>query len=206
MSIVAVSSPKGGAGKSTLATNIAAYWANRGHDVLLGDIDPQQSSALWLGMRPHTASAIDLWKVSPDFIVSPPRDASHVVLDTPAGLEGLNLREVMRIADSVLIPLQPSVFDIHATRDFVNGLLEMRGRRSLRVGLVANRVNERSLAAGQLQQFVEALDVEVVSTLRSTQNYVRQAAAGLGIFDAAPSRVRRDLEQWQPLCDWLDSV
>lgn len=204
MPVVVIANPKGGVGKSTLATNIAGYWASRGHAVMLGDVDRQQSSRLWLDLRPEAAAPIARWDVQGSFIVRPPRDTTHVVLDTPAGLRGLQLADVLRQADRVLVPMQPSIFDIYATREFVDELADLRGRRELPIGLVGMRVDERTLAAEQLRRFTAELDQPVLAMLRQTQNYVQLAARGLTLFDVAPGRVQRDLEQWQDLCRWLD--
>ncbi|MDP3833949.1 MAG: ParA family protein, partial [Hydrogenophaga sp.] len=126
MPIVVVANPKGGVGKSTLSTNVAGYFARKGHSVMLGDADRQQSSALWLKLRPPEARPIQTWDVSKDLIARPPKDVTHVVLDTPAGLHGGRFKEVLKLADKVLVPLQPSIFDIYATRDFLDELAESR--------------------------------------------------------------------------------
>ena len=205
MPVLAVANPKGGVGKSTLATNVAGYWASQGHAVMLGDVDRQQSSRLWLGLRPPAARPIATWDVQRDLIVRPPKGTTHVVLDTPAGLHGGKLREVLRIADKVLVPLQPSIFDIYATREFIDQLVDARGASRRDIGLVGVRVDERTIAADQLRQFTEGLGLPVLGMLRPTQNYVYLAARGLTIFDIAPGRVARDLEQWQGLHDRLDT-
>ncbi len=204
MPVVVIANPKGGVGKSTLASNVAGYYASRGHAVMLGDIDRQQSARLWLGLRPEAARPIRAWDVQRDFIVRPPKGTTHVVLDTPAGLRGSRLREVLRIADKVLVPLQPSIFDIYATREFIDQLVEAKGASKRDIGLVGMRVDERTIAADQLRQFTDGLGLPVLATLRPTQNYVYLAARGLTIFDIAPGRVARDLEQWRGLCAWLD--
>ena len=103
MPIVVVANPKGGVGKSTLSTNVAGYFARQGHSVMLGDADRQQSSALWLKLRPPEARPIQTWDVSEDLIARPPKDVTHVVLDTPAGLRGLQLKDALRLADRVLL-------------------------------------------------------------------------------------------------------
>ena len=205
MPVLAVANPKGGVGKSTLATNVAGYWASQGHAVMLGDVDRQQSSRLWLGLRPPAARPIATWDVQRDLIVRPPKGTTHVVLDTPAGLHGGKLREVLRIADKVLVPLQPSIFDIYATREFIDQLVDARGASRRDIGLVGVRVDERTIAADQLRQFTEGLGLPVLGMLRPTQNYVYLAARGLTIFDIAPGRVARDLEQSQGLRDRLDT-
>src|SRR5437773_27341 len=127
MPVIVVANPKGGVGKSTLSTNIAGYLAVEGHKVMLGDVDRQQSSRTWLGLRPASAAPIAAWEVAHDTIVRPPKGTTHVVLDTP-----------------------------------------------------------------------------VLGYLRDTQNYVHLAAHGLTLWDVAPGRVARDLEQWQPIIDWLN--
>ena len=203
MPVVVVANPKGGVGKSTLATNLAGYFASRGRAVMLGDADRQQSSRLWLGLRPAAARPISTWTFDSDTVVRPPRGTTHVVLDTPAGLHGRRFKDVMRLADQVLIPLRPSVFDIFATRAFLDELREVRDAGRLRVGLVGMRVDARTLAADKLHAFVQALGVPMVGELRDTQNYVHLAARGLTVFDVAPGRVERDLAQWKPICDWL---
>jgi len=204
MPIVVVANPKGGVGKSTLSTHVAGYYASRGHSVMLGDIDRQQSSALWLRLRPPQARPIRTWDISHDLIARPPRDTTHVVLDTPAGLHGWRFKDVLKMADKVLVPLQPSIFDIYATRAFLDELLESRRAEQLQIGLVGMRVDPRTIAAEQLQTFVTSLGLPVLTHLRDTQNYIHLAARGLTLFDVAPGRVAKDLEQWQPICQWLD--
>lgn len=204
MPVVVVANPKGGVGKSTLATQIAGYMASQGHAVMLGDTDRQQSSRLWLGLRPDEARPIATWEVSPDLIVKPPRGTTHVVLDTPAGLHGWRFNDVMRMATQLLVPLQASVFDMHATRDFLDALAEKKKLAELDVGIVGMRVQPRTIAAERLREFVEGLGLPVLGYLRDTQNYVHLAARGLTLFDVAPGRVARDLEQWQGICDWLN--
>ena len=204
MPIVVVANPKGGVGKSTLSTHVAGYYASQGHSVMLGDIDRQQSSALWLRLRPPQARPIRTWDISHDLIARPPRDTTHVVLDTPAGLHGWRFKDVLKMADKVLVPLQPSIFDIYATRAFLDELLESRRAEHLQIGLVGMRVDPRTIAAEQLQTFVSGLGLPVLTHLRDTQNYIHLAARGLTLFDVAPGRVEKDLQQWEGICRWLD--
>jgi chromosome partitioning protein len=126
-----------------------------------------------------------------------------VVLDTPAGLHGWRFNDVMKMADKIIVPLQPSVFDIFATRAFLDELAQHKHADKAQIGLVGMRVDARTIASGKLHEFVSSLSVPVLSTLRDTQNYVHLAAHGLTLFDVAPGRVEKDLEQWQPICDWL---
>lgn len=204
MPVVVIANPKGGVGKSTLSTNVAGYYASQGHAVMLGDADRQQSSALWLKLRPAAARPIASWDVSPELIGRPPRDATHVVLDTPAGLNGWRFKDVLKMANKVLVPLQPSIFDIYATRAFLDELTDMRHVSEVQIGIVGMRVTARTIAADQLREFVDSLGLPVLGYLRDTQNYIHLAARGLTLFDVAPSRVEKDLQQWQAICQWLD--
>ncbi|MCA3241327.1 MAG: ParA family protein [Rubrivivax sp.] len=203
MPVIVVANPKGGVGKSTLAINVAGCLARAGHRVMLGDVDRQQSSRQWLRLRPAAARPIEGWDVAADDIVRPPKGTTHVVLDTPAGLHGKRLDAVMKIADQMLVPLQASLFDIQATHAFVQELRTHRRGHEVKLGLVGMRVREHTRSNEQLQTYLGTLPVPVVGWLRDTQNYVQLAAHGLTLFDVAPSRVERDLEQWQPLSAWL---
>lgn len=205
MSVIVVANPKGGVGKSTLSTQIAGYLASRGHAVMLGDIDRQQSSRLWLGLRAPGLAAIRTWEVSHDEVVRPPKGTTHVVLDTPAGLHGKRLDEVMKLADKVMIPLQPSIFDIHATHDFMREIVSHKRSGKVRCGVVGMRMKEGTLSADHLKHFLGTVEVPVIGYLRDTQNYVQLAARGLTLWDVAPSRVQRDLEQWPPITQWIES-
>lgn len=204
MPVVVVANPKGGAGKSTLATNIAGYYAAQGHAVMLGDADPQQSSRLWLGLRPPAARSISTWELSDDTLAKPPKGTTHVVLDTPGGLSGARLNAVLKIANKIIVPLQPSIFDIFATRAFLDQLAAHKQANRIQVGLVGMRVDARTIAADKLHAFVDQLGIPVLGYLRDTQNYVHLAARGLTLFDVAPSRVEKDLAQWDSICKWLE--
>lgn len=203
MPVVVVANPKGGVGKSTLSTNVAGLMATRGHAVMLGDVDRQQSSRLWLRQRPADLPRITGWDIDAGDIARPPRGTTHVVLDTPAGLHGKRFDAVMKLADKVLVPLQPSLFDIQATHAFVRELKAHRRAEKVEIGVVGMRSRDGTISFDQLRQFLETLDVPVVGYLRDTQNYVHLAARGLTLWDISPSRVERDLAQWEPIVAWL---
>ncbi len=205
MPVIVVANPKGGVGKSTISTHIAGYFASRGHAVMLGDVDVQQSSKLWLQLRPPQARPIQSWDIDAENIAKPPKGVTHVVLDTPAGLHGKRLREVIKRADRIVVPLQASVFDVFATRAFMDELAASRKMNDVPVALVGMRVHERTLSADKLRTMAEQLGWPLLTMLRDTQNYVHLAASGLTLFDVARAKVERDLEQWQPLCRWLDT-
>ncbi|MEO7337629.1 MAG: ParA family protein [Caldimonas sp.] len=204
MTVIAVTNPKGGVGKSTLATNLAGYFASCGHKVMLGDVDRQQSSRTWLAMRPAGLPRIESWEVSHGEIVKPPKGTTHVVLDTPAGLHGKRLDEVMRIADRLLIPIQPSIFDIHASSQFVRELLAHRRSDRVSIAIVGMRTREGTLSTDQLRNFLEGMSVPLLGFIRDTQNYVHLAAHGLTLWDVGASRFDRDRAQWEPIIRWLD--
>jgi chromosome partitioning protein len=204
MPVIVVANPKGGVGKSTLSTNIAGLFARQGHKVMLGDIDRQQSSRSWLGLRPENAAPILPWDLDGNTLRAP-KGTTHMVLDTPAGLHDERLKEVLKISDRIVVPLQPSMFDILATRDFLAELAERKPVREGKttIGVVGMRVDARTRSADQLERFVESLGLPVLGMLRDTQNYIQLAAHGLTVFDVAPSRVQKDLDQWEPLIQWL---
>ena len=206
MKVIVVANPKGGAGKSTMSTNIAGYFASQGHQVMLGDADTQQSSKFWLSQRPETLPHIATWDYLPDLVLTakPPRGTTHVVIDTPGGINGWRLQEVIERADKVIVPVMPSVFDMQATNEFLLQLVNITANRPTQVAVVGNRIDARTISAANLRKFIESLDVQVLSYLRDTQYYLHMAAHGLSMFDITPSKVQKDLDQWAPICHWLD--
>ncbi len=203
-----VANPKGGSGKSTLATNLAGYFANQGHEVMLGDIDRQQSSREWLGIRPFELPTIETWEIGHDNIARPPKGTSHVVLDTPAGLHGKMLERVLKLSTRVIVPVQPSMFDMLATRHFLSELLSEKAVRKGKadVAVIGMRVDARTRAAGELERFFATFELPVLAYLRDTQVYVQATAAGMTLFDLPRSRAERDLEQWQAIIDWAEAT
>ncbi|MFT3859290.1 MAG: ParA family protein [Aquabacterium sp.] len=207
MPVIVVANPKGGVGKSTLSSNIAGYFARQGHAVMLGDVDRQQSSRLWLKLRPGNLPAIQSWDVSEDHIARPPKGVTHVVLDTPAGMHGAGLDAVMKLADKVIVPLQASVFDIYATQDFLTELSKKRrGDRKMQLGVVGNRIKDHTKATEHLKEFLQTLDIPLLTLLRDTQNYTHLAAHGASLWDVPATKVQKDLDQWQPILGWLDQA
>ena len=205
MPVIVVANPKGGVGKTTLSTNIAGYLASRGHAVMLGDADRQHSARTWVSLRPADLPRIATWEVAHDDIVRPPKGTTHVVLDTPAGLHGKRLDDVMKLADKVLIPLQPSIFDIHATHEFIRQLLAHRRADKVSMAIVGMRTREGTISTDQLRGFLGGVKLPLLGFVRDTQNYVHLAAHGMSLFDVSSSRFERDLEQWLPITQWLDA-
>ncbi|MEJ2646106.1 MAG: ParA family protein [Gammaproteobacteria bacterium] len=204
---ILVLNAKGGSGKSTVATNLAAHYAQQGEHVVLADFDPQRSSLDWLAARPpHYAPVHGLAAADGDMPRAVP-GASYMIMDAPAAVRGKELKALVRRTQTIVIPVLPSPMDTRAAAHFIAELLTVGrvSREKTRLAVVANRVREHTLAYQALERFLKSLGIPFVATLRDTQNYVRAAERGLGIFELAPSLVSHDLEQWQPLLKWLRS-
>jgi chromosome partitioning protein len=207
MTVIVVANPKGGVGKSTLSTNLAGAFAANGEWVALADLDKQQSAHAWLDLRPQGLPPIEAWEIDGDAPAKPPRGLERAIVDTPAGLHGNKLSAALDVADKVIVPLQPSMFDILATQQFLERLAKEKAVRkgSIKVGVVGMRVDARTRSAEELHRFVEGLGLPVLGYLRDTQNYVQLAAHGLTLWDVAKSRVEKDLEQWAPIIEWAQA-
>ena len=200
MRTLLVANPKGGSGKTTLATNIAGFLANRNERVTLWDLDRQRSALKWLEMR-----AEELPRISPFNAKQDLKDTSWLVLDSPAGLHGKSLTRLLKLAEKVVVPVQPSLFDLDATRDFLLALNEAKAvrKKDTFVSLVGMRVDPRTKASSHLETFLAEFDLPVLAYLRNTQIYVNAAFEGVSLFDLPENVVRRDLEQWEPLLEWI---
>ena len=205
MRSVLVANPKGGAGKTTLATNLAGHFANQGKKTTLCDLDRQQSALRWMAFRDAALPPVTGYFAGNQLVVNLPREADWVVVDAPAGLQGYKLSDYLRAVDKVIIPLVPSIFDMAATEDFLASIRnEIRGQRS-KVGIVAMRVDPRTKAAGMLEEFLKHFDLPILGYLRNTQNYVNVAATGATVFDPPRAKHRRDVEQWSDITQWLNA-
>jgi len=204
MRSVLIANPKGGAGKTTLATNVAGYFANQNKRVTLCDLDRQQSALRWMAFRDPSMAPVTGYFAGNQVLLNLPSEADWVVLDAPAGLQGYKLSDYLRTVNKVLIPVVPSVFDMAATEDFLNSLRQESRSSRLSIGIVAMRVDPRTRAALMLEEFLKHFDLPILTYLRGTQNYVNVAAGGLSLFDPPRSRNRRDIEQWNPLLQWLE--
>lgn len=205
MYTIVVANPKGGSGKTTLATNVAGWLAGKRQRVAIADQDPQGSASEWLARRPA---------LFPGVAAAPPEakrrdlddlDLRWLVVDSAAGLHGDALREAVRRADAILVPVAPSSFDMAATARFLDAIVAYKSVREqdVPVALVGMRVDARTVAAGELDAFAQSREFPHVTNLRDTQVYVHCARDGLSVFDLPRSRAEQDQEQWRPLTRWI---
>lgn len=209
---ILILNPKGGCGKSTLAANIAAWYALKGKRVALADCDAQRSSQDWLEARPESAPEILSANITAGKIHAPPR-TEIVVIDTPASIHGKRLANFARLSQTMVIPMLPSSVDIRAAERFIEELFELRKliNKKIKLATVANRVREDTLAAAKLEYYLDSMKVPggrklpFIAVLRNSQNYVKASERGLSIFEFAPSKTVYDRAQWEPLMSWLSS-
>lgn len=210
---IVVLNPKGGCGKSTLATNLAGYLAFHGNNVAMMDFDPQGSSMRWLRLRPgnaapiHGIAAFDVRSsVTRSWQLRVPLSVRYLVVDSPASVPAENLAELTSGAHAILIPVLPSDIDVHAASQLMRDLLLIAkvSRRMGRIGVIANRVRENTLAFKKLMRFLNSLSISVVGVLRDSQNYVHASERGLSIHELPALRMKVDAERWAPIFEWLE--
>jgi chromosome partitioning protein len=209
MAVFAVVNRKGGTGKSTLATHLAAYLGSLGHEVMLGDVDRQQSSRLWLGLRPESRPFIHGWTIDDRNFARPPAGVKHVVLDTPGGFQGVGLMKVALYADAILVPATPSLFDRRAAADCIK---ELRGFPRLatgkcRLASVGMRIDGRTRNAQLLEAWAGEQGIEHLGTIKEAQIYARCLEQGLSIFDFPRNRsIDMYLAEWTPIIGWVEAT
>ena len=203
MHVISVLNHKGGVGKSTIATNIAGYFANEGHNVLIGDFDTQQSSRNWLEMRPENTAPILTWEIKEGQLLSPPEGTSHIIIDSPAGLRASSLKKLVSLSDKIIVPLKPSIFDMMSAKSFLEEIIEMINEQEKPIDLcvIGNMIDARTKSSEQLAKFVAELELDSPTSIRQAQIYVNLAANGLTLFDAKNNVLDKEKEQWYPLLD-----
>jgi chromosome partitioning protein len=210
---IVVLNSKGGSGKSTIATNLAGYLADRGQRVALMDFDPQGSAMRWLdlrsGMRPDIYGIKGFEHddtMTRTYQLRVPRDIRYLVIDTPAAIPVQEMIGFTRGVHAILLPVLPSDIDIHAASRLIAKLLLVAkvSRRMGRLGVIANRVRENTLGYRKLVRFLDRLSISAIAELRDSQNYVHAAEHGLGIHEMQRSRVSKDTERWNSLIGWLE--
>jgi len=210
---VVILNPKGGCGKTTLATNIAAYYAMRGPAPTLVDLDPQGYSMRWLdkrsGDRPpvHGGGAyqrILQGREAVQLQTSP--ETETLIIDLPAALGSDELRDVTYNAGSILIPVLPSAIDINCASRFIGELLlrAQIDRRNQQLAVVANRTRQNTRSFRMLWRFLTSLSIPLIAILRDSQSFVHASARGIGICEMPPYLVKKDVEQLELIINWLD--
>jgi chromosome partitioning protein len=213
MKRIVVLNPKGGSGKTTLAINLASYYASCQQKPVLMDYDPQGSSVRWAKKRQSAQAPIHVIaayendaRTTRAFQLRIPPNTTHVIIDTPAALDSPRLPDITRGADKIIVPVLPSDIDIHACSRCIRDLLLVAKirREDDRLGVVANRIRRNTLTYQSLIRFLQTLGIPIVTTIRDSQNYVRAAELGIGVHEMKTYIAREDVEQWAPLIDWLE--
>jgi chromosome partitioning protein len=204
---IMVLNSKGGCGKSTIATNLASYYATEGKRVALVDYDPQASSLDWLERRPDSRATIVGVDGAKDGLTHLPRNSDIVIEDAPARSHGSELTDLVRHAETLIVPILPSTIDMQASGKFLAELAKVGKvkRKQVKVAVVANRIRENTIIFDDLDEYLEGLKIPYIATLREAQNYIRAYLRGLGIFELPEYLAWPDIEQWGPLIDWLNS-
>lgn len=205
--------PKGGCGKSTLATNIAACYARRGMLPAIMDYDPQGSTTAWLQRRPDRLPSIhgivafrNSMQATRSWQLRVPNEVTTLIVDSPAAITHDDLRELTRDASSILVPVLPSAMDIHAASRCIADLLLVAkvNRAERKLAVVANRTRKNTKSFSRLMRFLDSLGIPIIAVLRDSQNYVYSAEHGIGIHEMPPSRVREDIPPIDRVVDWLE--
>ena len=204
---IMVVNAKGGSGKTTLATNLASYFATQNQKVTLIDFDPQGSSLDWLSARSAARSPIHGiagFEKNPEKVK---RSVDVAIMDVPAGVHGGELTRLIRKAETIIIPVLPSPIDMRAAKKFISEIKSAApvAQKKAKIALVANRAREITNISSELEEFLRKQKVPYLSMLRDSQNYVRAADRGCGIFEMGPAATAVDREQWAPIIKWVRS-
>jgi chromosome partitioning protein len=206
-----VINPKGGSGKTTVAINLASYFASQGVSTAIVDYDPQGSSLNWLNLRSASQHPIHAANAAPQktglrtMRMHIPPETQQLVIDAPAGATGFVLQEMLSRAHCILLPVAPSAIDIHATANFIRDLL-LTGRiraRNIKLGVVANKVRNSMPTYAPLERFLKSLNFPIIGRLSDSDAYLEAAETGVGIFEMEPSRFSAERAQFLPIVEWV---
>jgi chromosome partitioning protein len=210
---ILVANAKGGCGKTTMATNLASYFATQGESTSIIDYDPQGSSIDWLSIRESHLAKINgvaafknqTSNSTRSYNLRVPSSTSRIIFDTPAGLSGNNLSDMIQASDFIIIPVIPSSIDIRAATGFIRDILLSRAYRTNKkeIAIVANRVKKNTLIYHKLELFLNSLNIPFIASFRDTQNYVRASERGLGLADF-DQLDNKDKLEWQPMLEWIE--
>jgi chromosome partitioning protein len=207
---IVILNPKGGCGKTTLATNIASYFALHGPPPTLIDSDPNGYTVRWLKKRPRNSSEIhgianyDLSiRATRSWQLRIPDVTTTVIIDTPAALDLHEMRELTYDADAILIPVLPSAIDVRFATGFIAELL-LQTQFERPVAVVANRTRQNTDSLNMLLRILDNIETPIISVLRDSQNYLHAADLGLGIYDMPHHLVKKDIAQMDQVIGWLD--
>ncbi|MCU7917653.1 MAG: ParA family protein [Candidatus Thiodiazotropha sp. (ex Epidulcina cf. delphinae)] len=206
MRTIMLMNAKGGCGKTTIATNLATWYADEGKRVALADFDPQKSTLDWLEARQGYEGIPDIQAIdATNGLIRPAKETDVVIMDAPAGTHGKAINKMLLRVDTLILPVLPSPIDMRACNRFLTELLN-NGRVSkhqTRIGIVANRVKEHTRIYHDLEAYLGHLKIPFITHFRESQNYIRSAEKGLALFELAPAQVYKDIILWDPLFDWL---
>jgi chromosome partitioning protein len=206
MRTIMLMNAKGGCGKTTVATNLATWYADEGLKVALADYDPQRSSVDWLEARKGYEGIPEIESIDANSgPVRPAKETDLLVMDVPAGIHGKEINKMLLRVDSLILPVLPSPIDMRACNRFLSELLASGrvSKNQTRIGIVANRVKEQTRIYHDLEEYLGHLKIPFITHFRESQNYIKAAEEGLAIFELAPSQVYKDVILWDPLLDWL---
>ena len=210
---IVILNPKGGCGKTTIATNLASYFALRGPLPALLDCDPQGASMRWLEKRNKNLPPIHgiaAYKSSINVTRSwqwrVPRETRQLIIDTPAALEGPEIHDAIYDANNILIPIMPSPIDIRFAAKFIAELLLVAqlDRGAIQLGIIANRTRNNTRSLQQLMRFLTSLKIPIIGVLRDSQNYVAAADHGIGVYELPHHRAKNDIDELAKIVSWLD--
>ena len=206
---IVVMNPKGGCGKTTLATNLAGWFAHRGPPPTVVDCDPQGFCTRWIESRaPHRPKVhgVATGPLTHRSTIEVHAESSVVIIDLPAAITGDQLHAFVYLADSLLLPVTPSEIDVYSATRFIAELLldAQLDRSDRRVGIVANRVRERTKSFAMLMRFLSSLRIPLIGSLRDSQSFVQAAALGLAVCELPPHRVQDDAPALDAIGAWLE--